>query len=265
MLRRRELSQMLLSCLLPAGVPVAAVANANARPVLGTEAMPVVKGFTESLPPLNYASDTGAAGFSVELLRMMANEAKVKLDIEVQPWTRAMRSAAETRDSVLFSLARLPEREPLYQWLGPISERRIVIYRLSKRKDLVFEGLMPLRGGRLGVVRDSASGKQLLAQGLKSEEEIEWAQDDASNVRKLLASRMEFLVILDWAAAWQMRQLKLPFSALTQVHELDTRLSYWYGLHPSLDPALRQRLQAALDGLRRDGRYAKLRRHYFDG
>ncbi|MEJ6005690.1 transporter substrate-binding domain-containing protein [Paucibacter sp. AS339] len=252
MLKRRQLNHVLLSALLPCGW------------VRASDQGQVLHGFTENLPPLNYSGETGPAGFSVELLRMMASEAKLKLDIEVQPWVRAVRSAGESRDSLLFSLARLPEREAQYQWVGPISERRIVIYRLSKRTDLSFAGFGELGGSRLGAVRESAAGKQLLALGLKSDEDIEWAQDDASNLRKLLASRMEYLVMLDWAAAWNLRQLKLPFSALTQVHELDTRLSYWYGLHQNFDPATRQRLQAALDALKRDGRYAKLRQRYFE-
>lgn len=262
MLTRRELNGLFVGALLPA-VSAAQAAAAGASSASSATA-PVLRGLTENLPPLNYSGEAGPAGFSVDLLRLMAREARVKLDVEVQPWVRAVRVAAEMRDSVLFSLARLPEREAQYQWVGPISERRIVIYRLSQRRDLVFTGLKQLQGSRLGVVRESASSKQLLALGLKPEEEIEWAQDDASNLRKLLASRMDYLVILDWAAAWHLRQHKLPYSSLTQVYELDTRLAYWYGLHPNGDPLIRQRLQAALDTLKRDGRYAKLRRQYFE-
>ncbi len=254
MLTRRELNGLFLASAVPALPPVRA-SSANS---------PLLRGLTENLAPLNYLGEAGPAGFSVELLRGMAREAQLRLEIEVQPWVRAVRAAAEMRDSVLFSLARLPERESQYQWVGPISERRILIYRLSKRSELNFTGLNQLQGSRLGVVRESAAGKQLLALGLKPDEEMEWAQDDASNLRKLLASRMEYLVMLDWAAAWQLRQHKLPYSALTPVFELDTRLAYWYGLHPNADPLIRQRLQAALDTLKRDGRYAKLRRQYFE-
>jgi polar amino acid transport system substrate-binding protein len=226
--------------------------------------VPALQGFTENLPPLNYAGPAGAGGFSVELLRLMAGEAGLSLDIQVQPWIRAVRSAAEVNNTVLFSLARLPERESQYQWVGPISERRIVIYRLARRGDIRFGGLDHLNGLRIGVVRESASAKRLLAQGLAPEADIEWALDDASNLRKLLAGRMDLLVMLDWAAAWHLREHKLPFASLTELAALDTSLSYWFGLHPNTDPATRQRLQAALDRLKRDGRYAKLRTRYFD-
>jgi polar amino acid transport system substrate-binding protein len=214
---------------------------------------------------LNYALEgAAAAGFSVELLQLMASEAGLALSIEVQPWIRAQRSAAELRGSVLFSLARLPEREAQYQWVGPLSERRIAIYRLSKRSDIHFTGLEDLHGLRLGVVRESAVAKQLLALGLKPEQDLEWALNDASNLRKLLAGRMDLLVSLDWAAAWHLREHKLAFSTLSHVMDIDTSISYWYGLHPETDPGLTRRLQAALDKLKRDGRYAALRQRYFE-
>ncbi len=249
-----------------AGLAVAALL----APAQAQVPVPALLGYTENLPPLNYAGPAGAAGFSVELLRLMVGEAGLSLDIQVQPWVRALRSAGEANNTVLFSLARLPEREPLYQWVGPISERRIVIYRLKRRSDIRFpgleqlQGLQGLHGLRVGAVRESAAAKRLLALGLQPEVDIEWAFDDASNLRKLLAGRMDLLVMLDWAAAWHLREHKLPFASLTEVAALDTSVSYWFGLHPQGDPAVRQRLQAALDKLKRDGRYAKLRTRYFD-
>jgi polar amino acid transport system substrate-binding protein len=252
-MRRRELLSVGLVSVL--GAPGPAQAQAPA---------PDLQAFTENLPPLNYAAASGAAGFSVELLRLMAGEAGLRLDIQVQPWIRATRSAAEANNTVLFSLARLPERESQYLWVGPISERRIVIYRLKQRSDIRFSGLDRLQGLRLGAVRESASAKRLLSLGLRPELDIEWAFDDAGNLRKLLAGRMELLVMLDWAAAWHMQQHKLPFSSLIEVATLDSSLAYWYGLHPNMDPSNKQRLQAALDRLKRDGRYAALRAKYFE-
>ncbi|MCV2357534.1 transporter substrate-binding domain-containing protein [Paucibacter sp. TC2R-5] len=223
-----------------------------------------LQAFTENLPPLNFSGASGPAGFSVDLLRMMAGEAGLGLDVQVQPWIRAMRSAAESKHSVLFSLARLPEREALFQWVGPISERRIVIYRLARRTDIHFTGLQQLQGLKIGVVRESAAAKRLLAMGLTPEAEIEWAQDDASNLRKLLAGRMDLLVMLDWAAAWNLKQHQLPFASLTELAAMDTDLSYWYGLHPEIEPTIKHGLQSALDRIKLDGRYAALRRRYFD-
>lgn len=233
--------------------------------------MPTLQAFTEHLPPLNFQDASGhAAGFSTELLRLIAAQARVNVEIQVQPWPRAIQAAAAQANHILYSLTRLPEREGKYRWVGPISERRIMLYSLSQRRDLpALKDLRQLlelqqqRGLKVGVVRESAAAKLLQNEGLRAGEELELALDDGSNVRKLLARRMDYIVLLDWAASWHLQQLRLNYKTLQPVLELDTRHSYWFGLHPDSDELLVQSLQAALDQLRRDGRYARLRQKYF--
>lgn len=220
-------------------------------------------GFTENLAPLNYQDGAEVKGFSVELLRKMASAAGLALDLQVLPWQRALQMAEAQPASVLFSLTRTPERESQFQWVGPIAPRRVLVYRLAKRTDLSLPQLSELRERRIGVVRDSAADRLLQAAGLRPGVELEHGLDDATNVRKLLASRMEFVVLLDWAAAWAMRQHKLDYEALQPVMELDVTRAYWYGLRPDADPAVARRLQAALEAMKRDGRYEQLRQRYF--
>lgn len=220
-------------------------------------------GFTENLAPLNYQDESGPQGFSVELLRQMATVAGLPLSLQVLPWMRAVQMAEAEPASVLFSLTRTTEREAQFQWVGPIAQRRILIYKLASRRDLHLAQLSELGAMRIGVARDSATDRALQAAGLKPGEQLELGLDDATNVRKLLAGRMEFVALLDWAAAWNMRQLKKPYATLQPVMEQDTSRAYWYGLRPDADPALVRRLQAELDAIKRDGRYERLRQRYF--
>lgn len=233
-------------------------------PAFAAPARPALVGYTENLPPLNHQDEYGAAqGFSVELLRLMAADAGVPLEVLVLPWQRAVQMADAQPGSVLFSLTRTPEREAHFQWVGPIAQRRILIYKLASRADLTLAQLGDLGSARIGVVRDSAADKQLQAAGLKPGLQLEHGLDDATNVRKLLAGRMEYVTLLDWAAAWNLRQMQLPYGTLQPVMEHDTTRSYFYGLRADTDPALVRRLQTALDTLRRDGRYERLRQRYF--
>ena len=127
---------------------------------------------TENLPPLNYADDTGAQGFSVELLRAMAAQVGIRLDLQVLPWQRAMQVAETQAHSILFSLTRLPEREAQFQWVGPIAQRRILLYRPASRTDLNLTQLADLGNARIGVVRDSAADRQLQQKVFRAQLEI---------------------------------------------------------------------------------------------
>ncbi|MCY4755894.1 substrate-binding periplasmic protein [Pelomonas aquatica] len=232
-------------------------------PALAAPAERMLFGFTENLPPLNYQDEAGPQGFSVELLKLMAAGAGLPLQLQVLPWQRAVQQAEARPGSALFSLTRTPEREAQFQWVGPIAQRRVLVYRLASRPDLKLAQLPELGCARIGVVRDSAADRQLQAAGLRPGVQLEQGLDDATNVRKLLAGRMEFVTLLDWAAAWAMRQLQLPYATLQPVMALDVAKSYWYGLHHEAEPALVRRLQAELDAIKRDGRYDKLRQRYF--
>jgi len=258
------LAGALPSILTPAMAASGAAGTAQASAPRVAVASPTdLVAYTENLPPLNYAEDGKPRGFSSELLQLMAAEAGLRLRVEVLPWQRSVQEAARRADSVLFSLTRTPERETQYRWVGPISPRRILVYRLSHRTDVQPASLKHLGGWRLGVSRDSAAARHLQAEGVRAEE-LELGLDDATNLRKLLAGRMDLIVLLDWAAAWHLRALKLPYATLTPVLSLDVDKSYWYGLPLDSDPAVARKLQMALDRLRRDGRYERLRQHYFD-
>jgi polar amino acid transport system substrate-binding protein len=241
-------------------------ASLSLGPTLGwanTTQDAVLKAFTENLPPLNYAEGREAKGFSTELLRMMGQQAGIPITIEVLPWVRAMQQVQERPDAILFSLTRTPEREAQFKWVGPISPRRIVLFKLAARQDLGVPNLQRLAGAKIGVVRESAAARQMQNDGLDPGQELELALDDTNNLRKLLAGRMEYMAMLDWAAAWQLQQMDLPYATLQAVLDYDVDKSYWFGLNPRSDDNLVRRLQAALDNLRRDGRYERLRQRYF--
>lgn len=225
---------------------------------------PVLQAFTENLPPLNYEDERTARGFSVELLEAMAGQAKLGLGIKVLPWARAIHMAQSTPNSVLFSLTRTPEREAQYLWVGPISDRRIMVYQLARSAPLTLKTVDDLRGLRVGAVRESATARQLQSEGSVGAGLLDLAPDYGANVRKLLAGRVDVIVSQDWTVAWHLAQHRLPFSTVRAVLPYDADKSYWYGLRLDTDPVVVQRLQAALDTLRKDGRYERLRLRYFE-
>jgi len=103
--------------------------------------MPELTALTEQLPPLNMEMDGRVTGFSSELLDMMAADAGIPLRKQVLPWARAYDRALRHSDVILYSLVRTPERESLFRWVGPISPRRIVLYRWADRTDIVLKTL----------------------------------------------------------------------------------------------------------------------------
>jgi polar amino acid transport system substrate-binding protein len=242
---------------------LSALLHPHASPVFAAPAAPIrLQALTEAMPPLNYVLNGKVVGFSSELLEVLALDAGVTVEKQLLPWARAYRMALDDADTVLYSLVRTPEREALFQWVGPISPRKIVLYRMSQRKELAVTSLEEVRAYKVGVVRESAAAKSLIIKGFTADKELDLALDDASNMRKFKAGRFDFLVSLDWAAAYNTQENDIPITDLTQVLVLDDQSEYWFGVSLRTDPLIVRRLNEALVKARRDGRLKALTRRY---
>lgn len=243
------------------------VALAVVGPMAQAQA-PALQGLTEALPPLNYEQDGKVTGFSSELLDLMVAEAGVALQKQLLPWGRAYDRATRPGDTVLYSLVRTPEREPLFRWVGPIGPRRILLYRWVDRGDIQPKTLDDVRNYRIGSTLESAATKHLLKSGFATlppeggTAGLELGVNDEQNMRKFIARRFDLLVSLDWAAAFNAKNAGIDPADLVPVLVLDDSLSYWYGLNLSVDAEVARKLNAALQKIKSDGRYTQLRQKY---
>ena len=84
---------------------------------------------TEEYPPYNYHKDGELKGLAVELLvaSIQTIPEYPKFEMKIFPWPRAYQTLLQSPDTMLFSMTRTPEHEPLFKWAGPIASTRIVL------------------------------------------------------------------------------------------------------------------------------------------
>ncbi len=94
--------------------------------------------FSEYSPPLNYytgpLNNYQVAGSSVEIV----NEIQKRLGgyastISMTSWTDGYSTVQELPNSALFTTARTPERENLFQWAGPVATMSPAFYTLKAK------------------------------------------------------------------------------------------------------------------------------------
>lgn len=218
--------------------------------------------YTEQLPPLNYQDGAQISGFATDLLRMAAHDADLSLSIELQPWARAYRTVLDTSDTLIFSITRTAEREPLFHWVGPISPRQIKLYRLSARRDITIQAEADLMRYTHGAMFESAAAKKLASLGLQPGHGLDLGATDEITLKKLLLSRTDTVAMLDWAMAWQLKQQNLNPRLVRPIWLLDGGSQYWFALNRSTPLQKVKRLQAALNQISADGRMHTLRQKY---
>ncbi|MCH8619700.1 transporter substrate-binding domain-containing protein [Undibacterium sp. TS12] len=220
---------------------------------------------TEELPPLNYEENGQLTGYSTELLQEVLKTARIQASIKLMPWARAYQAASTEPNTLLYSTVRTPEREKLFHWIGPISKRQIYLYKLRSRKDVQAKTLVDASAYRIGLVREMASNQAFLKSGHFTDDNVDYAPTQESNMKKLLASRVDMIASLNWSAAFVIKSLNYSPSLLEPVLLLgDTGSAYFFAVNRNSDPELVSKLQKAFDRIRATGVMEQLRKKYMD-
>jgi len=127
---------------------------------------------TEQYPPFNYEKDGQLQGIAVELLEAITatmGEGITEDEMRLMPWTDGYQTTLNQTNTVLFSTARLPEREASFKWVGPIYTAQKVLFARRDR-EISIHHPEDLAGYKIGVITDDAAIPQLLALGVTSDQ-----------------------------------------------------------------------------------------------
>lgn len=122
---------------------------------------------TEEWAPYNYEEGGNVTGIAVDILGEVFSELGVnrnRADVRIVPLAEGFRETQNT-STVLFSIVRTPEREPLYKWAGPFTKSGFVIYAPVSR-NITISGDRDLDRYRIGAVRSSIENDLLAARGV---------------------------------------------------------------------------------------------------
>lgn len=220
-----------------------------------------IKVFTEEMPPYNYTNEQGAVkGFCTEVVRELFNRTGIKFtnDIRVIPWARAYNFLENKSGTMLFSVTRSDERDKKFQWVGPLAQRTIWLWKLTSREDVKVTNLIEAQQYVTGGVYEFASSKYLQELGLK----MDMVNTIDQNWRKLLRNRIDLVSALELEAAYSMQKLNRGFGELEKVAVVDDRYEYYLAINPQTDIVYANKLQAELDLMKHDGTYDRLRSQY---
>lgn len=213
-----------------------------------------LKVLTEHSPPLSYENNRQVVGIATDLFLDICKEAGVDIgrdDVAIWPWARSYDEVKSHADVVLFSTARTPQREDLFQWVGPIINLRCTLVakkRLHMKVDDIRKSVLEYR---IGTVRESAPEQVLLKRGVSSKD-LHRVHDMKLNIRKLEDGRIDALLFNEPAILHTIEEMGFDPTQYEVVYTL-MQLPLYYAVSKKTDPALVQKLQNALEVLRQRG------------
>ncbi|WP_456293232.1 substrate-binding periplasmic protein [Pseudomonas sp. AK106] len=208
---------------------------------------------TENFPPYNMATDgknfaqeSNIKGIAVEVVRETFKRAGIGYNLTLRfPWDRIYKLAMENPGYGVFVTARLPEREKLFKWVGPIGpDDWILLARADS--PIQLSTLEAARSYRIGAYKGDAIAMELARQGIKPITVL----SDKDNARKLVDGQLDLWATGDPAGRYLARQEGI--TGLKTVLRFNSA-ELFLALNKDTPDAVVQRLQRALDQLRKEG------------
>lgn len=152
--------------------------------------------FTESYAPYSYLEGDTLTGHAVDFMTEALSRSGVAASMELTKWSRAISLAEKQPDTCVFPTARTEEREPKFQWVGPMySNGEYLLQRTGTNQDVTTleEALTKTIGTQFG---DYTEG---MLKGMGATK-IDLAADQQMTFKKLAAGRLDYVIVLGGAA-----------------------------------------------------------------
>ncbi|KPG93635.1 amino acid ABC transporter substrate-binding protein [Pseudomonas sp. RIT-PI-q] len=217
---------------------------------------------TENFPPYNmakngknFAQDENINGIAVDIVREMFKRANVTYSLTLRfPWERIYKIALEKPGYGVFVMARLPDREKLFKWVGPIGPDDWIMLAKADSK-ISLESLEQARKYKIGAYKGDAIAETLAKQGLNPIVVLR----DQDNAKKLVSGQIDLWATGDPAGRYLARQEGV--NGLKTVLRFNSAELY-LALNKDVPDEVVAKLQAALDQLRKEGMVDEIMARY---
>lgn len=200
----------------------------------------------EVSPPHQTYDQQRVGGLTTDVVRELLSQAKLTGDFEVFPWARAFNIAKTTPNVLIYNMARTPERENDFVWIGPVARYKFGFVKLADRKDIQLHSVTDAKKFVVGTQRDDFTADWLTAQGFARQGALQLQPDIIETWRMLVNGKIDLLIddphaVDDMLQRFQLRRNDIEFSLF--IPELAQ--TTWIALAKNSDPELVKRLQQA--------------------
>jgi len=200
----------------------------------------------EVSPPHQTYENGKVAGLTTAVVELMLQHAQLTPRYEVYPWARAYRLAAATPNVLIYNMARTPEREQHFEWIGKVGSYKFGFLKLATRQDIQVQKLQDVHRYVVGAQRDDFSAEWLRTVAKQPAAQLQLQPDVVETWRLLVNGKLDLMIEDPSAIDDMLIKHMLKFEDVEFVlfiPELEQQT--WIALKKGSDPKLVQRLRAA--------------------
>lgn len=145
--------------------------------------------------PTSYAENGKQTGILIDVINEAFRRAGYSVEVKLMPWARCLKAVETGAVDGIFSVFVTPERQMYLTYTNEVLITQVQAFFVRSDSSLTFEGdLSKFTGQSIGVVNQTSYGPRLdaaLKEGIF--EKIDSTKDSESNIRKLIAGRVDMI------------------------------------------------------------------------
>jgi polar amino acid transport system substrate-binding protein len=215
-------------------------------------------------PPLVLTRDgtTATEGLSVEMVKEASRRVHLSLSFEVQPFARALNTASLEKNVFIFPIIRTPDREVIFEWIGPVNRVEYFLYRLKKSAAPAISQIEQVGDASVGVINRDVIDHFLSAKGMTN---IHRTSSIGNLVKMLMSQRIYYLAVPSQTLEYELHndpasKKEVEKQFLIRGYSFDD-FSYIALLKDS-KPELVNAMKSALVSMQKDGTWEKIFQSY---
>lgn len=222
--------------------------------------------YSERSPPYSYVThqDTirKVEGSAVEIVNEIQARTGHINKINMSLWIDAYSVVQYLPNSAIFTTARTPERENMFQWVGPISTSRTYFYTLAA-SGLTIETLEQAKSLQSIATPEGWFTHDFLIKN-NFQNIVATSRTSMEAFDQLITGKVKALLMTDLDVKWLADISKVPLSNLTR-HMEALNLKDYIAFSLSTPASTVQQWQNHLNSMKTDGTFATIWNKWFDG
>ena len=214
---------------------------------------------TELLPPYQFVDAHGnITGYAVDFVEAILDDLGIQDKIQMYPWARTYKLATSRKNVLIFSIAKTPERESMFHWIGELHQERYSFFTLKTNEHIQVQSLEDAKAYNIAVTRSSVADHMLSKLGFT---QLEKTDSFGQCLIMLIKKHSDLILASDYALNHKYTTRELSSDALKLIYNMDDIYSsgLFLAMSADSDPVIINKLRQSFKKLKDNGEMDRLK------
>ena len=212
----------------------------------------------EVFRPFSFEENQKKKGMVTEIVDAILKESKITPSKWIiSPWKYVYKYAKDHKNTLLYTIVKNPEREKLFHWIGPISDRNFCLYKLKSRTDISIKTWDDLKKYSVASLEDGAGTKEIEDHGIL----VYKTRDLKQSFNMAVNKRADLMGSMDYAMYYFKNSEKLK-GDFVKAFTVNNTSKYYIALNINTDPGLVRSIKSSFEIIKSNGILDKIKSKY---